>query len=226
MSCELFVKDHTGDKTLQQMLQHFTEALNKLFTDHFVAGPYKFVFAGSKGDLEWHWKAYTLVKYYRCNEMCSSCLASQVKPEMIYSEHGENASWRSTTISSLDFFSNLCHGPAKRRRKVPALTRVLGWHTKLLLWDIMHNLYQGNGPDFIASALTLLLRMNFYGTEIDDDIRLGIRLRVGLSACLFVSVCLYVCLYVCLPLCLSSWESVFHGFHCVLCFPTTSYDFL
>jgi hypothetical protein len=164
---EICVKQ--GGKTLQEVLHHFTRFLNALFNDDglSIAGPWRFAFAGSKGDLEWHWIAYNLPNYYRCNFLCSACLASQVDPVLLYTKHYEGAEWRETMVSNTNFLNNLTHG--KRKRAIPPLCMIIGWNAMLLLWDIMHILYQGSGNDWISSSLHLLVRLNFYGGKDDDE---------------------------------------------------------
>ena len=69
--CTQITQHHRKD-----VLKHYADAINSLqqnirSSGEQIPGLYRYVFAGSKGDLEWHWQAYNLRRYYRCNFLCS-----------------------------------------------------------------------------------------------------------------------------------------------------------
>ena len=150
--------------TLQQLLGKFAAELNSLQAGEPVAGPYRFVYGGSKGDLEFFWQAYALKRYYRCNLLCSRCWASKTSQALLWTDMSETAAWRETTVRTAEFLTN-----AEHQGEVPALCGVRGWSADTLHFDIMHNLFIGSGRDLAGSALSLLCQANYFSSSPDVD---------------------------------------------------------
>jgi hypothetical protein len=151
--------------TLQQLLAAFRDDVNELQRGE-NAGPWRFAFFGSKGDLEWQQQAYSLRHYYRCNLLCSRCFASQSDkhPELLYTDVSDDAGWMSTMIDTEAFLRNAAmHGG------LPPLCEIDGWTAQSLIWDSMHNVFAGICPDIIGACLQLLCEHHYYGELLPDE---------------------------------------------------------
>jgi len=159
--------------TLDSLLRHFADSINglqsgKRTTGGSICGPFRFIYAGSKGDLEWHWMAYSLKRYYRCNWLCSRCFASKTCSDMLWTNLREDAPWRATTIRTTHFLENAAH-----LGHTPGLCRIQGWSADTMIWDLMHNLFIGPGRDLCGNVLARLIQQQWYCTspEVDDHLK-------------------------------------------------------
>ena len=109
-----------------------------------------------KGDLEWHWQAYTLKRYYRCRFLCSKCFASKTSDDLLFTNILDDAMCRDTHIGNDDFKQN-----ALRFGNLPALCLTEGWSSDTLVWDMMHNLFIGIGRDVCGAALARLCERKY-----------------------------------------------------------------
>ncbi len=151
--------------SLQQLLAHFAREINALQNSKVVVGckSYTFAYFGSKGDLEWHVYAYNLPRYYRCNFLCHRCFASKVDELLLFTNVADDAPFLSTIVRTDDFLNN-----AKQiSGQIPSLCEIEGWSTETQFWDMMHNLYQGNGNDAAASGIVVLRNTKYYGAGDD-----------------------------------------------------------
>ena len=156
--------DDLPDLTLQSLLGHFADEINAL--QESTSLPYRFVYAGSKGDLEWHAVAYQMVRYYRCNLLCYRCFASQTQSDLLWTDLSDDAPWTRTTVRTGDFLNNYT--------TAPSLCKIHGWSADTLLWDMMHVLFLGIGPDLCGSAMLLLVVTNYFSNSnnVDDHLAL------------------------------------------------------
>ena len=172
-----------GNTTLQHLLQAFASDLNLLQAGCMadgspICGPYRCVYAGSKGDLEWHWQAYQLPRYYRCNLLCQRCYASKRHDGLLWTDFRDTAGWRLTTVATHDFLSSLNH-----RGLQPALCNIDGWAAETMHWDFMHNVFLGIGKDVCGSTIALLVRNRYFAYSNDSDIQLKVCSKACKSWC-------------------------------------------
>ena len=158
--------------TLQHLLNAFACEINLLQAGKNADGSpedgnYKFAYAGSKGDLEWHWQAYILQRYYRCNLLCSRCWASKVDPLLLWTNLKEDAGWRHTVVSTEAFLAN-----ARHHGELPSLCNMEGWAAETMHWDLMHNLFIGCGRDSCGSVLMLLCLHKYFDNSNGVDLHL------------------------------------------------------
>ena len=139
-----------------------------------ISGPWQYVYAGCKGDLEWHQQAYDLAHYYRCNLLCHRCFASKVDADLNFLRLDDSAPWRSTTVQDAQFLANI----RTRGHPLPALCTIRGWSCETMLWDLMHTLFIGVGNDCCGSALKVLCEAPYFKDDSFDS-----QLRVAHAAC-------------------------------------------
>lgn len=114
-----------GYESLHPVLQHIAESLNfayfgvdaegmQIFTGH------RFILSELRGDQVWHKYLWRHLRWWRAREVCFRCCAV-ARDGPLYWEFGDQAAWRSTEISTIDFLVEglpddllcplaLCHG--------------------------------------------------------------------------------------------------------------------
>eukprot|EP00438_Fugacium_kawagutii_P019266 Skav217556 [mRNA] locus=scaffold1602:293891:294970:+ [translate_table: standard] len=117
-----------------------------------------------KGDMEAHYFAHRLTRYYRCNQCCDFCLASMAKnnPVLSIGHLTLRAPWR-CTISTLD------PNDPSPWVSVPGFTK------SRKLFDLLHIVHLGTLRDIVPSCLIDSLRDGslaaFYGLQgCEDDV--------------------------------------------------------
>lgn len=137
-----------------------------------IAGPWRACMIGVKGD----WKFLRVImlakRHYNASFVCFKCFASNKIPELLYTNTTASAGWRLTYETMHDYMRNT---PADRR---PSLLLVRGFHTGMVLPDLLHTVFLGVGRFFVASVLLALVRLDFYGDHANVDSCLGVALEL------------------------------------------------
>jgi hypothetical protein len=79
-----------------------------------------------------------------------------------YLNVADDAPWTATTVETDHFI----HNQQVLTGKLPAMCYLDGWFAESLLWDVMHNLFQGCAPDFCGSSLAILVEMQYFGFRL------------------------------------------------------------
>ena len=93
-----------------------------------------------KGDMEAHWKSHQAARYYRCNDLCEWCMASQKNPLFDFAATTFAALWRPT-------FGPDASPDSSPWRAVPGCSK------SARLIDSLHVYHLGVLQDLIASCL-------------------------------------------------------------------------
>lgn len=124
--------------------------------------PVAAAFAFWKGDMEAHWMAHDLSRYYKCNMCCDFCLATTDRRsrELSWGDLTRRALWRHTMTMEDE------NDPSP-------WTQVPGFKKEFRLLDLLHIVHLGAARDLCASCIVDGLEdgsiLEFYGVQTFDE---------------------------------------------------------
>ncbi|CAE7351165.1 unnamed protein product [Symbiodinium sp. CCMP2592] len=141
-----------------------------------IAGPFRFVFAGHKGDQKYLHACYKFENYWTSEEMCRSCAASKNgSSPMGYVHFGLGAQHRSTIYSTADFI--------RKCGSTPWLA-IPGFAVERIWDDWLHIVDLAISPDACASALLELTKSaNSPWPARNQELRLELAYQEFAQAC-------------------------------------------
>jgi hypothetical protein len=120
-----------------------------------VAGEMRAAFVGVKGDGKFFKEFFPSIRSYNANRVCRLCAAHKTDPVLIYTN--PDGAWRETVRSHEQYMREVARlGMWSHFYDIP------GWHYLLLLEDLLHVMFLGNGQDAAGSAFDLLLEVGHF----------------------------------------------------------------
>ena len=141
----------------------------------FLAGPYRFAYAGSLGDWKYLKEVWHLADHYNADCCCHKCRAHKKNPALLFTDTGPDAGWAGTVYSNDDFWQKHTDIP-------PPLKRRKGSHVELVRGDVQHTGHLGVTKIINAQCIVDLSNEGFFGPIA---LPLSVRLRsayVGFKA--------------------------------------------
>ncbi|CAK8995259.1 unnamed protein product, partial [Durusdinium trenchii] len=112
-----------------------------------------------KGDLKARKEVHELPRYYRCNQFCDRCLATQgtkCPRSMDYRNIASDAAWPMTAISHETYMA-LDHASLSPWRCMP------GFNFLSITYDFTHNFFLGTARDLCASSIKVFIDNGLVG---------------------------------------------------------------
>jgi hypothetical protein len=174
MPTRLYVKQNKVNVTLEALNKFIAWSINQMSTGLWatsgearhlntlkagceLAGPWRAVFAGLKGDWKFVKEATRCARGPSSRLVCPECFASSTDDMFNYADTRADAPWRMTRVRHDHWEENT---PADAR---PSISHIRGWHVSLVYWDLLHMLFLGVGQDFVGSALVVMCREKHFG---------------------------------------------------------------
>ena len=129
-----------------------------------TANGWRGAYYGSTGDLEWFVLIYKWKRYYRCNNICELCPASQVLGEHLF-----------TNVLDAAFFNWPVANSEYLQHRPSPFTQTPGWDVWHVFFDLMHVVFKGIGMDITGGAIVILCLLGFYGEGGEGDIEIQLR---------------------------------------------------
>jgi hypothetical protein len=126
-----------------------------------IAHEMRGAFVGLKGDGKFFKEFIPSKRTYNSNLVCRLCAAHRSNPELLYTDL--DGGWLETIRSHDQFMRE-----ARDRGLWSHFYDVPGWHLDLLLEDLLHVVFLGNGEDCAGSALWLLEELQHFPGNTAD----------------------------------------------------------
>jgi hypothetical protein len=116
---------------------------------------YRLAMVAFKADLVFEREVFHFESYNQ-NNVCRMCKASKIRRNVLYTEIGEDASWRAHPRTHESYLET-------HADHLPHFVNIPGWHLSLHRFDLMHTLFLGVGLHLVGSVLMHLVQLGKWG---------------------------------------------------------------